>query len=244
MAWDESLRTIATLAGVAVAWYGVNTWRRQLRGNVRHEVARALLRAGLRLRDQIHAARSVIMDGGEIYLALKESGSSDAEIREKANAQGFEAGTLRRIRELWVRVGVFDEQRAEAEVLWGTAIVEQTGDLRELAVRLTAGVSAYFRLDKALAPYREGGQPWPPIADRIAAQTAKAMETMHGDANDDFGRRVVAAAGALEVLLRPHLGPKWADAQGEASRWREGLKRASAELRVRVLPTPRDPRNR
>src|ERR1017187_7656525 len=53
---------IAALAGAVVAWRGLNTWKKELRGKKEFELAFRILRAANSLRTEINSTRNVTSD--------------------------------------------------------------------------------------------------------------------------------------------------------------------------------------
>jgi hypothetical protein len=230
MGWEvarDVVGVIAPLATVALAAYGVSTWRRQLRGNAEHEVARGLLRTGLRLRDAIHAARNLLMTSAEMFAALKKEGVSEEKIAEVIAERGFEAGMRQRLEVALEQASLFEDQLVEAEVLWGRPLVTRLVDLRNRVVELAVNLNGYFRTKREVREYQDRLERFGGEYD----ETIRKMRERHfeheaiamGVVADTFGAAVEAAARELDRTVRPHLGAAW-----------RGRRRSSALRRIRV----------
>ena len=70
----------AAVAAAIMAWKGLTTWRRELHGKAKHEVARQMLRATYKVRDAVHHVRHPIGTGEEQIAGLRDGGYPDDEI--------------------------------------------------------------------------------------------------------------------------------------------------------------------
>ena len=65
---------LAALIGAGVAIVGLRAWQHQLKGKTEYELARRLLRAVYRVRDEIHNVRNPAIMPGEFAVAIEEAG--------------------------------------------------------------------------------------------------------------------------------------------------------------------------
>lgn len=175
--------------GLTIAWVGLKTWRRQLRGSSDHEVARVLLRSVFKLRDAIKFLRVRLILGDEFPAregapTAEAGGPSDIEFAYRQRWQ-------RVVHEMAdVRV-----QLLEAEILW-------RDDVRELADVLRMSVS---QLGDAVAENiefihdRELKRRFPEDYERVR------LIVLSQRAPDTFGDRLYSVLDDLEAVGRRHL---------------------------------------
>jgi hypothetical protein len=116
----DVITTIIAVIALYVAWQGLSTWRRQLKGNAEYDVARKLVFSAYKLRDALEGVRIPGIHPMEIAHALKETGTS---------LEGMDDRTSRR-----VQIGAVYQSRwrpvqhakselrlnsLEARALWG-----------------------------------------------------------------------------------------------------------------------------
>jgi hypothetical protein len=194
----EHIVVIVAAAITAIAAVlGVNTWRRQLRGQAHYEVARGALRAVYRVWDSVALVRSPFMSSGEMAAAIAEvepdpknlQGETD-EARIRAVAAGYQV----RWRAVASAMSDLDLARVEAEALWGTEAAECLAAIRKCVHELNAALTMYLRRQRnawrggASANFDEG-------IERI----------VFGAGEDEFQGKVRAAVETAEAFFRPTL---------------------------------------
>lgn len=198
VAKDIVLTLTAVIASI-VAVLGLNTWNRQLRGQVEYELTRKLLKSAFKIREALKGVRSPFMFGYEQPLPEK----ADAE--KMTYEQIRQYGTARAYQARWDKV---NEARAElqtdlleAEVIWGDVIQQKFSKLFELQGELFSIVQSYLvTMD-----------PNQPQTTRNAYQ--EIMKTKRdimydlssADKPDEFTNDVTNAVKAIEEHLMPHL---------------------------------------
>lgn len=189
---------VAALGAALVARSGLNTWRRQLRGQAEYELARRVLRALLRVRDEIGVVRSPVISGGEFWAAFKEAGLEAPEGSVSAGTKGSELVYDRRWRRLVTAVTELEAELLEAEVLWGAGSRAPEAELRKCVAELFAAVSMHARMLSSPSPSSS-------LTSVVDGQF-RTLYRVHSDADPDiFGQRVDKTVTAFEGLLRPHL---------------------------------------
>jgi len=185
---------IAAVSGATVAWLGLWTWNRQLRGTTEYELARRYLRAAYTVRDEIARFRAPLITPQEMAAALKESG---AEAEDPVSA-GSRAAYVRRWNRVVDAVSDLRVDALEAEVLWGAAAKNATEALQACAGELSASLTMFldrnarnpgFQLDSATKQRIE----------RVMYQTSRDPD------KDEFTKSIMEAVGLIEGIVRPHL---------------------------------------
>lgn len=132
----------ASVVAAGVAFYGVNTWRRQSWYARNQELGRRILISLYRYRDALQGVRSPFMAGSEMVPdTIEGEGKSDG---EEIRHRGLRNAYSRR----WKRV---DESRnelhadlIEAEAIWGRDLKNQFGRIFELQGTLLANLSLWL----------------------------------------------------------------------------------------------------
>jgi hypothetical protein len=196
------LEPVAVSAAAALtaffAWRGVDTWRRQLKGQTEYEAARVALRSAYRVRDALSMVRSPFMSSGEQASAVSEV---DAESREldpsssEARARSLAAAYQVRWRVVASALSDLDVARVEAEALWGSSAAACFKDLRACAQELNAMLTMYLRHEAE--PYRTAP---PGDFDEQVFRTV-----FGGGEGDAYAEKVLHSLEAVETFFRPKL---------------------------------------
>ena len=121
---DVAIAIGAVVASV-VAYFGLKSWRRELRGKADFTAAQELVRATYRLREAMATCRAPWFDISEFppgYEGKSQSWSEEA----KAYAHVFQT----RWSPVHQAVAPFDIATSDAEVLWGPSIREKSNELK------------------------------------------------------------------------------------------------------------------
>lgn len=191
------LSVVVAFGAVAVASMGLATWRRQLRGSAEYDLARRVLRAVLRVRNEITAIRNPFILPAEANAALAEAGVTPSADRHNIeNSLVYE----RRWNRLVQARADLDIELLEARILWPS-------DLQNAQKALASCVSELWS-----AVLREVRK----LQDRGVTETADAREKREAilyQIDDDpsseaFAARVEIAVAEFEKALRRHIGPR------------------------------------
>ena len=193
----ELLVSIAAATTAIVAVLGLRSWSRELRGKTQFEVARQLIRATYRVRDELRYCRTPFIQGTEF--------PTDYPIVEGAKPEQEAKAWAYIYHNRWVPVRdalrELDAQLLEAEALWGSDIRDAGGALRQCARELQVAMEAIID-DKAI-----GGENFK--SDRDFAK--KMRSTAHASAtsqDNELNNMIQEAVSSLEKLVRPHLHPR------------------------------------
>lgn len=203
MAWPEIITAIkdvllgaAAVTTAVVAVLGLRKWRQELEGKAHFDVARNLIRATYRLRDEIRTCRSPFYSAYEFPEGYGKGGPG-AERSAEEEARAWIHIYKNRWDPVWKALQDFDSHTLEAEALWGAAIRTKTDALRQCVRELNAAIDAVIR-DKA-----SGGEDF---KDREFGKEMRSMVAASpGDEKNAFNQTMAKAIPGIEEELRPHL---------------------------------------
>jgi hypothetical protein len=183
----------AAIVTATVAVKGLRRWRDELRGKVDFEVARNLIRATYKLRDELQSARSPMIRGSE-FPGTYTPNDNSAEKEAEAWAHVYS----NRWRPVLDAVREFEAQALEAEALWGSQVRDATNELRRSAHQLYIAMEAYID-DK-----RQRGENF--RTDREFGKKINAELSASSSAKDNaLSQRIEAAVAAIESKVKAHL---------------------------------------
>lgn len=188
----------AALGAALVAWSGLGAWKKQLRGKESYELARRVLRAVLKSRDEIRRVRAPMMLAGEIGAAYEAAGVPRPVGLEGAGGKGEGLVYQQRWNALASQLTELEAELIEAEVLWGSALREPNGRLRRCTGEL---YSALVMTMRARAESRHDSQ-----LALLAEKNFRILYEISSESDpDEFGKRIDEIVQTFERLLRPHL---------------------------------------
>jgi hypothetical protein len=192
----DVILAIAGFFGMIVAWRGLRTWNRQLKGGVEYELTRRLLRCTYRLREAIKDLRHPMITPSE--MDVPDSGKQ-LSIPEKRYFGIYHAYQTR-----WEKVtGARDDLQTElleAEVVWGKAIYENFEPLFALQKELFADVHSYLALTNPDAGKEEKAS-W----NQIRRERRKVIYDLAVSGQDEYSTDIANAISGIESYLKPHL---------------------------------------
>jgi hypothetical protein len=128
----EILTALAAVAGVLIAGFGINDWKKQLKGKTNYELARRYLRAVYRLRDAIKFVRNPWIPPEETASALKEREGSDLDdLDGSLETRAVYSSRWNKIIEAGSDL---DLELREAEISWGQEALDVEKNL-EISVK-------------------------------------------------------------------------------------------------------------
>jgi hypothetical protein len=190
--------SIAALTAAYVGYHGLKAWRIQLHGKTEYDLARRLLRAVFRVRDQIAFVRNPFVPVGEVLEAYKAAGVDTTDLDlSRDDRRRDELVYQQRMLPLASALSDLSVEILEGEVLWGPSVRTYETQLRQVVGELSGSLHLYIRdthtkhrdEEKAMA--------------RLERTSAVVFGT--GDADDAFYQKVVAIVAGFEALLVPHL---------------------------------------
>jgi hypothetical protein len=195
MTWDEFAKIVGPLkdvvlalvavvtAGVAVR--GLNKWHHELSGKNEYEVARNLIRATYRLREELRTCRSPFFSGAEFATEIQD-------------ADAWRHVYVARFARVAKAVEDLDTYTLEAEALWGGSIRPKTDELRFCVSELRAAIEAIIG-DKL-----NGGQDFTTDGEFGKRMRATAHASLE-DGDNDLSTKIRRAIEGIEEQVRPHM---------------------------------------
>lgn len=186
----------AGVFGAVIAWRGLRTWNRQLKGSVEYELTRRLLKCTYRLREAIKGVRHPIMLASELELPDRPEPMPIAERRFLGRAKAYQAR--------WEKVDTarnnLQTEMLEAEVVWGKTIYAKFEPLFKLQHELFSDVQSYLGItnpDEGII----SKDAW----RKIRASRREVLYDMLGSRPDPYSDDIAKAISEIESYLKPHL---------------------------------------
>ena len=194
----DVILTFAAVVGALVAFFGLKTWQKQLKGRTEYELARRLLRAVYKVRDSVHMVRNPWIPEREVYESLKETGI-EAE-RKNIDSRFISESAVYDTRWKKVTEALSDlkVETTEAEVLWGREINEQIKPLHDCVNKLALNIHLY------LTQVKEGDGSGLDKKDK-----EEIFDTIYRLADipekDPFAGKLQDAITQIELFVKPYL---------------------------------------
>lgn len=201
--WITSAKDVATLFAAVIGTYvaiaGLSAWKRQLSGKTNYELARRLLRAAYKFRVAISVVRHPVVTSGEAEEAQKEIADELGTL--DINPAGKRTYAIYKVRGKEINTALIELQAEsfEAEISWGATAKSKIAELGKLIVPLRIAVEDYVQAQAG------NGMPRTYSASEVHETLFDTLDPINPD---KFTQRVNIALEAIEVFLRPHLGPK------------------------------------
>jgi hypothetical protein len=193
---------LASFGAVCIAWRGLDTWRRQLKGQTEYDLARRVLVSLFKFRDAIYAVRHPAM-------WVSESPTMpDDNKKSLTREEVLHAGRMGEYEKRWERL---NEPRSslyadliEAEAIWGPELKKLFDPIYGLQSELRVNLEMHLELVDPNTPQED--------KDAIAEIEPKKRRRMIYDRlstdHDDFRRQFEDAVKQIEEYLRPKLKSK------------------------------------
>ena len=185
---------LAAIGTVSVAVYGIKSWSRELRGKASFEVARCLIRATYKLRDELSYSRSPWMSPGEFPKEYSPMSKDSASTKEAEALVYVFTNRWKRVAKAQLE---FEANVLEAEALWGSDIKTKTDKLRECARDLRDG------MDAMLSNAVNDGEDFkcdPEFGEVIKLEVYRIKE-----ATNKLSIEINNAVEEIEKSVRPHI---------------------------------------
>lgn len=186
---------LAGAAGITayVAYTGLEKWQKELRGKANFQVARELIKAVYKLRDELSYCRSPFISASEFPDGYK---GTLGEHTDEEEGQAWAHVYTKRWKPVGEALQIFDTAILEAEALWGTDIKDKAKELRQCVRNLQVDIEA------VISDKYSGGEDF---KDRDFAKKVKAAVSDTNSTDNELTNRISAAIDGLESEIRPHL---------------------------------------
>ena len=185
----------AAIATAYAAVTGVQNWSKELKGKAEFKLARNLIRATYKLRDEVKICRTQYIGSHEFpedYFKSKEKHTP----KEEAEAWAYVYNS--RWQPVWNALQEFDVQTLEAEALWGSGIRKKTDQFREYIRILNIAI------DAIVTNKLSGGEDFK--QDKSFAERMKTTASdIGGDTDNNLSKKIIAVVEKIEDQIRPHL---------------------------------------
>ena len=189
---------VAAAIGAYVAFKGLGTWQRQLKGQFEYELSRRILVSLFKYRDAINGVRNPVMWGGEMPVPpSEERGKMDYEqIKFYGLSKTYQAR--------WDKV---TEQRSalhadllEAEATWGKELNPKFENIFKLENELVRAVSQHLRISN------------PATSDQLRESISRSISNRRDilydesyESPDDYKKDFLNAVSEVETYLKTKL---------------------------------------
>ena len=185
----DLVTAVATLGAVGVAGFGLQAWKKELKGRAEFDTARVLAKDTYALREALSSYR---VPG---YSAAEFPGG------DMDSADGWAAMFRDRFRPLGEALAKFDSSALEAEALWGPSSRERASRLRRCVIAVFIATESFVE-DKRTRG--ENFKSAPEFGQRTRAEVAGTRDS---DTNA-MSAEIRAAVKEIEDFLKPHLARK------------------------------------
>lgn len=183
----------AVITTAIVAWRGLASWQKELKGKADFEVARNFIRATFKLREEIQHCRSPFLSSGEFpenYHELKDKTAED-------RGQGLLYVYKNRRKGLKECFLEFDALTIEAEALWGEEAKSVARNLEKCVSELSVSIDMHIRNEF------DGGEIY-----RNDPDFGKEIRHIVSDIKQDenpFTLKLNEAIKSIENYVRPYM---------------------------------------
>lgn len=177
---------IVPVAGIVVAWMGLNTWRRQIKGTDKYKVASDLLTEVYRVREAVQVIRSSFIQ----YVPKNDKD----ETKEMNNFLGYVEALDRRWKEVTDPLANLSLLSLKAEVHLGKSMKSEVDELMQLVKELRVTYETFLDVIRPGSGFE--GDPF----EQEARKTLFAKPT-----NDTFKNKLQACVGKIEKRARKHI---------------------------------------
>jgi hypothetical protein len=179
----------ATLGAVIVAGFGLQAWKKELKGRADFDTARMLAKDTYALREALKGYRSPLYSASE----FPEGDTSSAE--------GWAAMFQNRWRPLSEALSKFDSSALEAEALWGSSAQEKATRLRRCVITVFVATESFVEDKRLRGANFEADEAF---GLRTRAELAGSADSDTNAMSAEIGR----AVKEIEDFLKPHLSRK------------------------------------
>jgi len=188
---------VSSIALVLIGISGLETWKRQLRGNT----ARDVLRAVYKTRDAIRHVRNPFMSSAEHLVALQKSGFDtekiikfDDELQKRASGLAYQY-RWEKIAEAMTKLNL---AAFEAEVLWEKKVIVALNPLRKSVGELNWALQTYLEKRDGLRDIK--------MQERVEKIVFGFEDLLEDNkTKNDFSNEVVNGIKEIEEFIRPRL---------------------------------------
>lgn len=185
---------VAAVSGTIVAWRGLSSWRRQLKGNASHSLALRVGQLAGQLSTEIASFRRPFMNASEIATAMSEA---DLNSQQRLEAKSHIVVYTRRWNQLSAIGQRLQATTFESQILWGENSVATIQALLDCVLDINVSLECMLLDWSDEMPHS--------IHSESRKKNMAVLSRGHGSDLNDFDARVERATKALVDVAR-----KWA----------------------------------
>jgi len=193
----DAIPAIAAVLTTAFAIWGLNSWRRELKGRAQFDVARSLIKATYQVREALQNCRSRLITHGESPEWYRGALAKQPHTHEE-EAEAWSFIYRRRWEPVSKTLQEFDSSTLEAEVLWGSTIRQRTDELRQRVRNL------YVHIEAFVGNAARGGQDFE-IDQKFGERVRGTVSASPSDRENELTQQIASAVQSIETAVRPHM---------------------------------------
>lgn len=187
--------SMAAIVTATVAIYGLKSWKKELNGKANFEVARGLIRATYKLRDEISYSRNPFTSAHEF-----PKGYDPLQKTPEKEAEAWSYVFTNRWKPIAEAVQEFDTQTLEAEALWGSDIKNKAFELRRCANTLRAAMEEMVSNEASGNRHFKSDEEF---GKKIKAEVSAGWG--RSEDKNELSERIDNSIKQIEKEVRPHL---------------------------------------
>lgn len=203
--FDMIYKTITALVagiGVFIAFNGLQTWKKQLKGKSDYELAQRLMLLTIKYRQAMTELRNPMVWHSENFIPPQEQkqGMTDAQINDYIRSRNYEE----RFKQVEKIKPALIEAIFETEVLWGENIKNSYEDLFKLEYEVTTAISEYINNKDRRADHTD-------LSDKKIEQAKHnlALRDDTLDENDIYVKEFEILFNKIKKQVEPYLKLKY-----------------------------------
>ncbi|MDA8002092.1 MAG: hypothetical protein MPL62_12490, partial [Alphaproteobacteria bacterium] len=193
--------SVAAIFTAGVAASGLHRWKSELVGKKNFEVARALVRAALKVRDVIAACRAPGSAG-----EYPENYELTMPLNQKEHAKALRHVYENRLKRMWAAVQEFDATVWEAEALWGGEIKCRAKAIHSCAWELHHATQHYLENEESGGKNFKENEQFGEEVDCIVVPFRTLPRFFEGvDVGKEFSKKVEKAVAEIKRCAHPYM---------------------------------------
>jgi hypothetical protein len=188
---------LSALVVAIIAILGLQTWKKQLKGNTEYEIAQRLLRAIYKVREALAWVRNPYQHPSEITQAMEdyaiEGDPIDDPVIKARTEWALYNNRWTKVREAFIEC---ETVALEAEAIWGPIVKENLKPIQDCAAKLFANIESYIR---------EIEYPSRNYDASLQNERFKIIYGIQEDETNFFTIDITVAINKMEEFLKPRL---------------------------------------
>lgn len=190
--------SLAAVAAAVLAYLGLSTWRKELKGKSEYELAKRVLKSVYKVREAFKQVRNPAIWQ---YEYPEEMRNHHGHLKPEHNCAGTAHVYEKRWEKMHEAFKELEEMHLEAQVEWGPEHQDVIVKLRQCRSELLTAIQQM--LERKKDPHAE-----PRKAEEIAEERSVLEHLGKNSKHDKFTPQIDEAVGEFEMWLRPHVRHK------------------------------------